>query len=54
MTDKEYRQSAYIIRMHLPSFVALLVGTDRQNQEVWLQLMGLTETWSMIKWRHGL
>ena len=49
MNDEEYRQSAYIIRMHLSSFVALLVGTDKQNQEVWLQLMGLTETWDLTK-----
>ena len=47
MNDKEYKQSAYIIRMHLPLFVTLLVGTDEQNQIIWLQLMGLTETWDM-------
>lgn len=49
MTDKEYKQSVYTVRMHLPYFVALLVGTNKQDQRIWLQLLGLIETWDMIK-----
>ena len=49
MTDKEHRHSVYIVRMHLPYFVDLLVGTDEQNQIVWLQILGLLETKEMLK-----